>query len=294
MTRSVKHLPDDPLSTLPIINLLDDPLVDSFALATQTTRKLESRPFTLRHHEELLDNRFNKLDSAGTRLDMVVVVVSVLLNAMERIFKLVLPMGDKPRVFRCPGWMRRPFIIENTVAKLITATTRFLSLAFGQKTVARTERTAVGKVDDTRRLLGLEINDLIFRFVDVHESLEPRHQLWVRTNVSSCPFDENLSVDEIGGVKVAELEELAKRRLVSDVFLDTIKERKFFLCRRHRRRRLDWFWEGGDEGRRNSRSFTLRGLGMMNLGSLFPVSKHSTEVHSMGKRRGLTLLAFPT
>ena len=115
----------------------------------------------------------------------------------------------------------------------------------------------MGQIDDSRRLLRLEINDLTFRFVNMHKPFEPSHQLWVRPNVTSSPLNKNLSVNEVRGIKVTEFEELAERRLVSNVFLDAVKEREFLLSWRHGGRWLYGFWQRRDEGRRNSRNLTL-------------------------------------
>ena len=141
----------------------------------------------------------------------------------------------------------------------------------------------MGQIDYSRRLLRLEINDLIFRFVNMHKPFEPSHQLWVRPNVTSSPLNKNLSVNEVRGIKVTEFEELAERRLVSNVFLDAVKEREFLLSWRHRGRRLDGFWQRGDEGRRNSRNLTLRRLMMVNLGSLFILSVIQITTKSLHK-----------
>ena len=136
MAWPVKHLADDPFPALSIINLLDHPLVDCFTLATQPTRKPKCRSFCLGHHQELLNNRLDELDGTSAGLNMMVVIVSIFLNTMKRVFELILPMRNETRIFRRPGRVRCPLIVEHAVTKLIAATARLLPLAFGQKTVA--------------------------------------------------------------------------------------------------------------------------------------------------------------
>ena len=138
MTRPVKHLADDPLPALSIINFLDHPLVDCFTLATQPTRKPKCCSFCLRHHQELLNNRLNQLDGTSAGLNMMIVIMSILLDTVKRVFELILPMCNETRIFRRPRRMGCPLIVEHAVTKLIATTARLLPLAFGQKTVAGT------------------------------------------------------------------------------------------------------------------------------------------------------------
>ena len=125
---SLEHLLDDLLPALSVVDLFDHPLVDGLALSAKARRKLERGALGFRHNEELLHNRLDKLNRPRARLNVVVIVMSVLFNAMQGIFKLVLTVGNESRVFRRPRGVRSPFIIEHTVAQLITAAARLLAL----------------------------------------------------------------------------------------------------------------------------------------------------------------------
>lgn len=200
MTWSVEHLANDLFTTLAVINLLNNPLVDRLALAAQAARELERRPFRVRHHQELLNNRLNELYRARGRLNVVVVVMSIFLDPVQRIFKLVLAMGDETRVLRRPSRVRRPLVVQDAIAELVATTAGLLTLTFWQEAVAGAQRAAVRQVDNARRLLWFQINDLILGLVDMHEALEPGHQLGVGTNVPSSSLDKDLSVDKISRI----------------------------------------------------------------------------------------------
>ena len=131
MARPLKHLPNDFLTALAIINLLDDPLVNGLTLASKTRRQLERRPLSFRHDKKLLHNRFNQLDRTRTSLDMMIIVMTIFLDTVQRIFILVLPVRNKARIFRFPSWMRRPRVIQNGIAQLIATAAGLLPLAFG-------------------------------------------------------------------------------------------------------------------------------------------------------------------
>jgi hypothetical protein len=128
MARSVEHFTDDSPSALSVVYFLDHSLINSFTLSAKTWWKFEGRSFRLGHHQELLNNRFNELNCASASFDMVVIVMSIFFNAVQRIFKLILAVGHEARVFRLPSGVGRPFIIQNTVAQLVAPTAGLLAL----------------------------------------------------------------------------------------------------------------------------------------------------------------------
>ena len=128
MTRPLKHFTNNLFATLAVVDLLDNTLVNGLTLTSETRGQLESGPLNLRHDQKLLNDGFDQLDSTCTSLDMMVVVMPILLDTVQRIFVLILSVGNKARIFGFPSRMRGPRVVQNGVAKLITTTARFLTL----------------------------------------------------------------------------------------------------------------------------------------------------------------------
>lgn len=182
---------------LPIVDLLDHALVDGLALATKPRRQLERSTLRLRHDCELLDNRLDELDSPRASLNVMVIVVAILLDAVESVLVLVLAMRHEARVLGFPGRVRRPFIIQHTTAELITATAGLLPLTLGQQAVAGTQGPAVRQVDHAGFLLRFQIDDAILGLFNMHKALEPRHQLRIRADIPGSPLDQHVAIDKI-------------------------------------------------------------------------------------------------
>jgi hypothetical protein len=85
------------------------------------------------------------------------------------------------------------------------------------------------EIDQARLLLGLKVNDPVLWVFDVHEALEPRHELGVRTDKSHSSLHKYVAINEIGGVQVAELEKFVEGLLVADKLLHPVKEGKFVV-----------------------------------------------------------------
>jgi len=116
------QLINDLLALLPTIELLDDAFVDRLTLTANASRNLEQLTLPFGHAEELLGEGFEKLDRAPACFDVVVVIVSFFFDLVQSLLVEVLPVGDEPGVFGRPGRVRCPVIVEDFVAKLITAT----------------------------------------------------------------------------------------------------------------------------------------------------------------------------
>jgi hypothetical protein len=82
MARSVKHLLDDLLSTLSIVYLLNDALVDCFTLTAEAGGKFESIPLWLRHDDKLLNDGLYKLNCAVASFDVVVIIMSIFFDTV--------------------------------------------------------------------------------------------------------------------------------------------------------------------------------------------------------------------
>jgi hypothetical protein len=145
----LKHVLYDLLAPITIIHFLDDTLVDGFALTTKPRRKLERSPFGFRHNSKLLDYWFDELDGPGTGLDMMVIVMSILFNTVESVFKLIFAMRNKARILGFPSGVGCPFVVQHAVAQLIATTARLLSFTLREQTIARAERAAVRKIYHT-------------------------------------------------------------------------------------------------------------------------------------------------
>jgi hypothetical protein len=109
----------------------------------------------------------------------------------------------------------------------------------------------------------------------MHKTLEPRHELRIRTDEPSSPLHKHVPVDKIRGIKIAEFEELAECLFVADEFLHTVKESKFVMIGRERKCRGNRFRECRDKGWRHGGSICLCWLCMMNLSPL-SITKVST------------------
>lgn len=267
MTRALKHILDDLLSVLPIVDLLDHALVDGLALAAQARRQLERGPLRLRHDRELLDDRLNELDGPRTSLNVMVIVMAVLLNAVESVLILILTMSHEARILGFPGWVGRPFVVQHTAAEFITAAAGFLPLTLGQQAVAGTQGPAVRQVNRAGLLLRFQVNDAVLRFLNVHETLKPRHQLRVRADIPGSPLDQHVAVDEVSRIQVAQLEELPKGLLVADELLHPVKEGKLIVSGGERESRWDGLRQRRHQCRRWRLSFRAR-FRMRNFGSL--------------------------
>lgn len=110
------------------VNLLANTFEDRSALASKRSRHLEYLSLSWRHSEHLLSNRLQKLDALEVSLNVEVVIVSFLFDTVKAFLELVLAVGNKATVLRCPGWVRSPLIVKNGVAELITATARLKTL----------------------------------------------------------------------------------------------------------------------------------------------------------------------
>lgn len=99
MAWPIEHVVDNLRTRVSAIKLLDDPFVNRFALTAQAAGQLESGPLSLRHDEELLNNRLHQLNGTHASFNVIIVVMPVLLDTVKCIFVLVLPMSNKPRIF---------------------------------------------------------------------------------------------------------------------------------------------------------------------------------------------------
>ena len=70
----------------------------------------------------MLSNWLQKLDRSVTDANVEVVVMTLFLYTMKSVFKVVLAMRCKSRLFRGPSGMCSPFIVEDCIANLVTAT----------------------------------------------------------------------------------------------------------------------------------------------------------------------------
>lgn len=89
---------------------------------------MERLPFSWGHCEHLLRNGLKKLDALEVGFDVEVVVMALLFNTMETLFKLILSVSDKARVFTGPSRVRGPVVVKNRIAELVAAAARLESL----------------------------------------------------------------------------------------------------------------------------------------------------------------------
>jgi hypothetical protein len=93
--RSLKQISKDIIASLTTVNLEDDAAVDGLTLATQFGVEHEiASHFRSRSREDLGDG-FQQLDRAAACLDVKIVIVTLLFNAMETFLVDVLPMSDE-------------------------------------------------------------------------------------------------------------------------------------------------------------------------------------------------------
>ena len=85
------------------------------------------------------------------------------------------------------------------------------------------------KINDFRLWSGFDVDNLVLDVFNAHEFLEPVHEVWISTDISSGSFHENALVDQIRRIQIADLEELRERLLIANKFLDTVKESEFVL-----------------------------------------------------------------
>ena len=119
---------DDVLALLATVKLHDDTLVNGLALSAEARRKLEGKLLLLRQATQRLSKRLEQLYGAATCLDVVVVIVALLLNAVETFLVQVLLVGDEAGIFTGPGWVGSPLVVQYGVAEFISAAASFLTL----------------------------------------------------------------------------------------------------------------------------------------------------------------------
>ena len=125
-----EQLFDYVLSPITAVNLHDDALVDGLALTSKTRREHKVGAILLLHGEQLICDRFQLLDGATASLNVEVIVVALLFYPVKTFFELVLAVSNETGVFRGPCWMRSPFVVQDRLAQLVTATAYPLTLAF--------------------------------------------------------------------------------------------------------------------------------------------------------------------
>ncbi|KAI5288661.1 hypothetical protein KEM55_009029, partial [Ascosphaera atra] len=116
----------------------------------------------------------------------------------------------------------------HALAQLVAPAARLQTLALRKQTVTGPKSTAVRKGDRRRRGRGIAARlglDGLVRGRDVHEPLEPRHDLRVGTDEALGATDEDILINQICAVQVAQLQELPKSLLVAHELLDTVKKR---------------------------------------------------------------------
>jgi hypothetical protein len=131
------------LTFIAAVDFHDDTLVDRLTLPSKTRWKLEVEPVLSLQGKKLLGNRLELLDGSGTCLNVEIVIVTFLFDAVEPFFELVLAMRNKAGIFGSPCRMRSPLIIQNRPAELVAPTAHALALPLGQKPVAGSKTAAV-------------------------------------------------------------------------------------------------------------------------------------------------------
>ena len=95
--------------------------------------------------------------------------------------------------------------------------------------------------------LWFRVDGLVLGFFDVHEALEPAHQLNVGPDEALRPLDKHETINEIVRVEVAELQEVTEDLLVADELLHAVEEGDLLLTRGRHQRRGDGLRESGDQ-----------------------------------------------
>lgn len=121
------HVVDD-IDTALSVDLLADALEDGSALASKSRRHMERLPFSWGHCKHLLSNGLEKLDALEVGFDVEVVVMALLFDTMETLFKLVLSVSNKAGVFTGPSRVRSPVVVQDRIAELIAAAARLKTL----------------------------------------------------------------------------------------------------------------------------------------------------------------------
>jgi hypothetical protein len=96
-----------------------------------------------------------------------------------------------------------------------------------KQTIAGTQSTAIAQRNSAGGCFRLIFDDFIIPLI-IDKHFEPVHQIWVAANEVADLVHEHISVYEVLGKQIAELQEFVHGGLVRNVFLDTIEECKLF------------------------------------------------------------------
>ena len=244
----LKHFVGDFDAPLSPIDLLEDASVDRSALTAKARGDLEGRSFRRQQCEHLLRDGLEELNALLVRLDIEIIVVALLLDAVEALLVSVFPVRNESTVLGCPGRMRGPFVVEDGLAELVTAGARLESLLFyalagvhcergwvstyslWEESVARAKPAAVAQrnlADGRRRKI---LNDILVPGVP-DDGHEVGQELRVAAHELVRLEDEDILADQIKVEQVEELQELGRRGAIANVLLGAFKEGKVVLCR---------------------------------------------------------------
>jgi hypothetical protein len=96
------HIVDN-LDATVSIDLLTDALEDRRALASKGNRHSEVLPLVSGHGEHLLRDWFQELNAFQVGFNVIIVIMSLLVNTVETFFELVLSVSHESGVLRSPS-----------------------------------------------------------------------------------------------------------------------------------------------------------------------------------------------
>ena len=149
--------------------------------------------------------------------------MTLLLDAVQRLFKYVLAMRNETRVLRSPSWMRHPFIIKYLLAHLISSAADSQAFSFGEQSITGAEPAAITQNNLVAGDFGSVFDDLVTPVV-LDEIFEIIHQIDVAANEPVNFVQKSIFVDDVLREKIAELEKFVVCLLVANRFPDPIKE----------------------------------------------------------------------